>query len=154
SLRTAVARQELRSSYLASKQDEYEFYVDVLMQLHRGNPTVGYAALGLEAADRARARSLLDVLAESRANIRKDVSAELLERERALQAELNAKENARMQVLGGRHTDADAAAIQRDVDALLTSSQEIQARIRSASPRYAALTEPPRLNADQLRSRL
>jgi CHAT domain-containing protein/Tfp pilus assembly protein PilF len=153
SLRTAVARQELRSSYLASKQDEYEFYVDLLMQLHRTDPSIGYATLALEAADRARARSLLDVLAEARAEIRKDVSADLLERERALQAELNAKENARIQVLGGRHTDADAAAIQRDVDALLTSYQEIQARIRSASPRYAALTEPRRLNADNLGSR-
>lgn len=152
SLRTAVARQELRSSYLASKQDEYEFYVDLLMQMHRGNPSAGYAALALTAADRARARGLLDVLTETRADIRKDVGADLLERERTLQAELNAKESARLQLLSGRHSDADAAQIQREVDTLLTSYQEIEARIRAASPRYAALTEP-RLQADDIRSR-
>jgi len=54
SLRTAVARQELRSSYLASKQDEHELYVDVLMQMHRRDPTAGYDRAALEASDRAR----------------------------------------------------------------------------------------------------
>jgi CHAT domain-containing protein len=57
-------------------------------------------------------------------------------------------------VLSGRHTDSDAAAIQRDVDTLLTSYQEIQARLRAASPRYAALTEPRRLDAGQLKARV
>ena len=66
SLRTAVARQELRSSYLASKQDEYELYVDLLMQMHRADPAAGHAAAALEVSDRARARSLLDMLAARR----------------------------------------------------------------------------------------
>jgi len=154
SLRTAVARQELRSSYLASKQDEYELYVDLLMQMHRIDPAAGHAAAALEVTDRARARSLLDMLAESRADIRKDVDPELLDRERAVQRELNAKESARLQMLSGRHTDTEAAAIQKEVEALLAAYQEIQSKIRAASPRYAALTQPPPPRADDIRSLL
>jgi len=154
SLRTAVARQELRSSYLASKQDEYELYVDVLMQMHRRDPTAGYDRAALEASDRGRARSLLDMLAEARADLRRDVSPEILERERTLQRELNARESARLQLLSGRHSDAEAAAIQKDVGALLAAYQGIQAQIRTASPRYAALTQPRPPHADEIRALL
>ena len=154
SLRTAVARQELRSSYLASKQDEYELYVDLLMEMHRRDPAAGHDRAALEATDRARARGLLDMLAEARADIRRDVSPALLERERTLQRELNARESARLQLVSGRHSDAEAAAIQHDVDALLAAYQGIQAQIRAASPRYAALTQPRPPHADEIRALL
>src|SRR5919202_634643 len=40
-LRTKIASQELRASYFASKQNYYEFYIDLLMQLHKTNPNKG-----------------------------------------------------------------------------------------------------------------
>ncbi len=154
SLRTAVARQELRSSYLASKQNEYEFYVDLLMDLHRREPEQGYDAAALEASERARARGLLDMLAEARADIRAGVDPALLDRERSFQRDLNAKERARMQILSARHTDAQAAAVQKELDDLLSDYQDVQARIRTTNPRYAALTQPRPLDATHLRGLL
>ena len=38
SLRTDIAGQELRASYFATRQEFFETYIDVLMQMHRQNP--------------------------------------------------------------------------------------------------------------------
>lgn len=64
-LRTRITGQELRGSYFASVHQFFESYIDVLMRLHRLNRAGGYDALALQAAERARARTLLDSLAEA-----------------------------------------------------------------------------------------
>ncbi|MDF5730223.1 MAG: tetratricopeptide repeat protein, partial [Rhizonema sp. PD38] len=64
-LRTKVVNQELRTSYFASNQVAYQFYIDLLMQLHKQQPSKGYNAQALHTSERARARSLLELLTES-----------------------------------------------------------------------------------------
>jgi tetratricopeptide (TPR) repeat protein len=70
-LRTKIDRQELRTSYFATVQGYYKFYIDLLMQLHKKEPSQGYAALALHYSDRSRARSLIELLTEANANILK-----------------------------------------------------------------------------------
>ncbi len=55
-LRTNIASPELRSSYFATVQEYYEFYIDLLMQLHKTNPNSGYDIKASEASERARTR--------------------------------------------------------------------------------------------------
>lgn len=74
-------------------QNYYEFYVDLLMQLHKQQPSQGYDALALQASERARARSLLELLAEANADIRQGVEPKLLAQERNLQQQLDVLEN-------------------------------------------------------------
>src|SRR5207249_9646992 len=90
SLRTKITSQELRASYFASAQSYYEFYLDLLMQLHKQNPSEGNEIVALEASERARARSLLDALSEAHAEIHQGIDPKLLDRERKLQQLLNA----------------------------------------------------------------
>ena len=93
-------------------------------------------------AERTRARSLLEILTEARAEIREGVDAVLLERERLLQQQLNATASRQMRVLSGPHTDERAASVSKELEALLIQYQEVQAQIRIKNPRYAALTQP------------
>jgi CHAT domain-containing protein len=51
--------------YLASKQNYYGFYIDLLMQLHQQFPTSGYEELAFEASERSHARSLRAMLNRS-----------------------------------------------------------------------------------------
>ena len=53
SLRTNVASQGLRASYLASVRQYYDLLVDVLMMLHRQRPSRGFAAEALAASEHA-----------------------------------------------------------------------------------------------------
>src|SRR5207248_11803952 len=65
SLRGKYTNQELRSSYFAAVQDYYQFYIDLLMRLHKLHPQEGRATLALQISERARARALLDMLTEA-----------------------------------------------------------------------------------------
>ena len=142
SIRTDIADQELRTSYFASVQDYYELYIDLLMRLHKQHPAEGHAAAALQASERARARSLLELLTEARAEIRQGVDPTLLERERTLQQQLNAKAERQTRLLSRNHTEQEAAEVNKEIQALTTQYQGLQAQIRVTSPRYAALTQP------------
>lgn len=88
--------------------------------------TSGYKAEARRISERARARSLLDLLLEARADIRAGADSGLLERERKLELQL-------------RLTPASS---KREVEELLAQYREVKAQIRVSSPRYAALTQP------------
>jgi CHAT domain-containing protein/tetratricopeptide (TPR) repeat protein len=152
SLRGKVASQGLRTSYLATVQKYYELGVDLLMQMHKQRPTEGFAAAALHLSERARARSLLELLAENRADIRRGVDAALLEQERSLQRSLDAKSLEQMRLLGGKHTFEQAEVAAREMAELTREYDQVQARIRNASPHYAALTQPAPLLPHEIQS--
>ncbi|MGH9843479.1 MAG: tetratricopeptide repeat protein, partial [Blastocatellia bacterium] len=154
SVRTKIASQELRASYFATVQDYYSLNVDLLMQLHKQEPAKGHNALALETGERARARSLLDILTEARADIRGDIDPSLLTRERGLQQQLSAREQARMQLLASKHTPEQAAAADKELRDLSTQYQELKAQIRTTSPRYAALTQPQPLTLAEIQQQV
>ncbi|HEY9432566.1 MAG TPA: tetratricopeptide repeat protein [Blastocatellia bacterium] len=150
SLRTNIAGQELRASYFASRQDFYESYIDVLMQMHKQNPAAAIDAVALAVSERARARSLLELLKESRADIRQGVDGSLLERERSLQQRLNARAAAQVSLLNRKHTPEQAAAAAKEIAAITAEYEEVRAQIRARSPRYAALTQPQPLGLAEI----
>jgi CHAT domain-containing protein/tetratricopeptide (TPR) repeat protein len=154
SVRSNITSQSLRTSYFASVQDYYEFYIELLMQQHKQQPTAGYDARALQASERARARSLLETLAEAGADIRQGVEPALLERERALQQQLNSLAQAQVKLLSGPHDKDAAAALARDLDAATNEFQQVEAEIRQTSPRYAALTQPRPLSLAEVQQTL
>ncbi|MEG4119422.1 tetratricopeptide repeat protein [Microcoleus sp. N9_B4] len=154
-LRTKIASPELRSSYFATVQNYYEFYIDLLMQLHKTNPQSGYDTKALEASERSRARSLLELLQESNANIREGISPELLQQEKSLQQQLDAIEKQRIETISSPNPNATKIAeIDKQRLALLQQYQQIQAQIRTASPRYAALTQPQPLTLPEIQKQI
>ena len=50
------------ASYFSAKQHFYDFYVDLLMLLHKQNPSQGYQVQALQASEQSRGRSLLAIL--------------------------------------------------------------------------------------------
>ncbi len=150
SLRVKVASPELRASFFASVQDYYDFYINLLMRMHQLDPNQGIDAVALEVSERARARTLMEMLAEARADIRQGVDLALLERERSLQQLLDAKAERQTRMLSGKHTEQQAAEMKAEIERLLIQYQEVQSQVRASSPRYAALTQPQPLSLRQI----
>jgi CHAT domain-containing protein/uncharacterized protein HemY len=150
SLRAKVAGEDLRTSYFASMQQHYELYIDLLMRLHKEHPTDGFDVSAFEASERARARSMLETLAEARTDIQQGVDPTLIERERSLHQELNDKAQRQMQLLGGKHTEAEARTVAKEIDEITAAYEEVRAQIRAASPHYAALTQPQPLSLKEI----
>src|SRR5262249_50484826 len=153
SLRARIMAEDSRTSFLASKRSDYEFYIDLLMRLHEQQPAAGFDVLAFEAAERTRGRNLLDVLKTVRDEIRQGVDPLLLERQRTLQQQINVKERLRMQLVGGKQTQ-QLAAIEKELRSLLGEYKELQGEILARNPRYAALTDPVSLNLKQIQQQV
>jgi CHAT domain-containing protein/tetratricopeptide (TPR) repeat protein len=153
SLRANVIRRDLRTSFLAGRQNYYEFYTDLLMQMHR-QPTDGYDHRALEITERSRARELLDTLAESQAEIRKGVDSNLLEREKSQREKVNFHARRLSELPASKHSDDQEVAAKAALDESLAHYEEIEAQIRSASPRYAALAHPVPLDLTEIQNQV
>ena len=149
-LRTKVASRYLRASYFASLQDLYKLHIDLQMRLHRRQPTAGFDVAALKTYEQARARSLIDLLAESSADIRQGVDPALLARERSLQQMLNAEAERQMRLFSAQIKDEVANAVRRKIDELVTQLLALEAELKAQSPRYAALTQPAPLGLTEI----
>ncbi|MGD2180076.1 CHAT domain-containing protein [Lusitaniella coriacea] len=153
-LRGNVARSDLRATFFASKQDYYEFYIDLLMERHKQQPQAGYDRLALQASERTRARTLLEVLREANADIRQGVNPELLAQEQQLQRQLSVMEEQRIKRLSGKSGSASAENLDLEIESAIEQYRQVRAKIRATSPRYAALTQPEPLNVQQIQQQV
>lgn len=153
-LRANVISQQLRETIFTSAQSSFALYIDLLMELHKKNPAAGYEEAALQASERARARSLLELLSESRADIRQGVPHSLIELERSLQQQINAKAAARTRLLSDKQTQPRAVFLDKEITDLTTRYREVEVQIRQGSPRYAALTQPQPLTATGIQQQL
>jgi CHAT domain-containing protein/tetratricopeptide (TPR) repeat protein len=152
SLRTKIVNQAGRTSYFASAQEYYRFYIDLLMRLHAEYPSGGHDGEALQASELSRARALLDTLAEAKADIRKGVNPRLVQRERSLQQQLNDKAQAQMRLLRGPHTKDQADALAKEIEELTNAYEQVRTDIRQTSPSYAALTQPKPLTLKEIQA--
>jgi CHAT domain-containing protein/predicted negative regulator of RcsB-dependent stress response len=154
SVRGNASSEEMRASFLASKRQLYEFRLTLLMQLHKQRPKDGFDAAALRASESARARTLVEILSESRAEIRQGTNAELLEREHRLRQRINDKAQQVARLHGNKQRGAQAEALNKEITALLIEHEQIQAQLRASSPRYAALTQPQPLSLNEIQQLL
>lgn len=152
SLRINIKSQALRASFFASVRSYQELNIDLLMRLHKQRPSEGFDAAALQASERARARSLLELLTEAGAEIRQGVEASLLERERILRQTISDKADQQMRLLSGKYTPEQAAAAAKEIEGLTTEYEQVQTQIRQTSPRYAALTRPVPLSLKEIQT--
>ncbi len=152
SLRINIKSHQLRAAFFASVRKYHEFNINLLMRLHKLQPAAGFDAAALQASEKGRARSLLELLKEASDEIRQGVDPSLVERERILRQSISDKAAHQMRLLSGDHTEDQARAAAKEIDALTTDYEQTQAQIRQTSPRYAALTQPAPLTLKEIQS--
>ncbi len=141
----------LRSTYLASSHSLYELEIEILMRRASLDPAGDFVQRAFEAAEASRARSLLDALAVTGAELRRASDDPLLRREAELRNELDRLERARAWAETQREGQATLPELAAETDRLLVQLHELGRRIQAASPRYATLTQPRPLGLQELR---
>jgi CHAT domain-containing protein/Tfp pilus assembly protein PilF len=141
SLRAEIAGDELRASHFATQREIYESYVDLLERLDRERAGSGLGSQAFEAAERSRARGMLDFLSQSRVDLHEG-DPDLLKEERRLRLEMNAKSALRVERLRKADRPQEVEALDRDLTSLSTQYQIIEARLEASNPRYARLKQP------------
>ncbi len=158
-IRTNVQNPDLRTSYFATVQNYYKFKINLLMELHKKHPSKGYNAIAIETSEASRARGLVELLTEARANIRKGANPELLAQENRLQDLINAKEKLRFEIINSEKIrnpvlKANADNLQTEIDQLLNQQKQLETKIRQSNPKYANLKYPQPLKLAQIQQQL
>ncbi|MFN6538066.1 MAG: CHAT domain-containing protein [Nostoc sp. EkiNYC01] len=154
-LRTKIADQQLRASYFASVQGYYKFYTDLLMQLHKKDPSKGYDALALQVSDRSRARGLIELLTEANIDIKKGIDPKLLAEERRLQWQINAQEKLLSELASKKETPEQVLTnTKQKIQDLLKQQRELEVKIRANNPEYADLKYPQPLTLKKIQQQL
>jgi CHAT domain-containing protein/Tfp pilus assembly protein PilF len=150
-LEDQVVRQggsdDARTTLRSGRANYYRAYIDVLMAQKEGERA-------FHVAERSRARTLLETLAEAHVDIRQGIDPDLLQRERSLRADIAAKSNRQIQLISGTYTEAQIAAVKREIADLLTQYREVEAQIRATGSSYAALTQPQPLTAREVQQQV
>jgi CHAT domain-containing protein/tetratricopeptide (TPR) repeat protein len=152
-LRTKIDSKDLRTSYFATVQDYYEFYIDLLMQLHQQTPSRGYDALALHISERARARILLEQLTEASLDLKADLDPALAAEEKRLTQALNAADRKRIDLLK-QYDNPKLEEVKAEIDDILNQLQNLEVQIRRANPAYANLKYPDPLTLNGIQTKI
>ena len=150
--RTSFSDPGLRTSYFTSMRAYYDLYIDILMQLDGQQPERDHAAAALLAAERARARTLQEQLAERAIDIGRNLDPALRVAERSAQDRLQmfAYRLARLD----ERDDSARTVLLGEIDEASRRLDEARGRMRAANPRYAELAHPTTLTLDEIQRRL
>jgi len=138
-IRGKIISTDLRSSYFSTVQQYYELYIELLMLQHRTHPDEHFNFTALQVSEQARARSLLDLLQEAKADVRHGVDPNLLARERELLELINGKAAQQSLAFSDPKNAERAKGLGEEIARLSDEYETLQASIRRNNPRYADL---------------
>lgn len=154
-LRANLLSQESRTAYFSIVRDKYDFYISLLIEMQNTAENKDFAARAFAASERARARGLLDLLAESFTDVSGGVSPELKERERQIEAKLSALQTQSIRLKSAPKLDAPRiAALQKEIEKADDDRERLESETRRTNPRYAALKYPATLDLAQTQALL
>jgi CHAT domain-containing protein/tetratricopeptide (TPR) repeat protein len=139
-LRNRVTSRDLQMKYFASKQDLYALAIDVRMQLYDAKKDPADCEAALAFSEKARARNLLDLLADAGVYLYKGMSPKDAERARRLDHQISELTQYLVRSRG-MNTNKDTADVQQRIevyikehDQLLAPFKRAAARTRQAQP--------------------
>ena len=163
-LRSEITSTDLRTSYFATVQGYYQLQIDILMQLHQyqcdceQNPESGYDRRAFNVSERTRARTLIELLAESNLDITTNLDPELQQRERNLRQQLQSLDAERVARLQAIQDNSEIAPIVSEFDHKTTQTlrqlDSLAAELRQTNPAYAAIQYPQPLTLEQIQQQV
>jgi CHAT domain-containing protein len=145
----SLRADESRTTFLATTEDVYDeassAFAEMAVSLATGSSgaltgkALDYAAESFRITEAGRARSLLDMLGEVNAQITEGVPADLLKKK---QDNLDRQQQIAEQLTGIALSgdQKKPSDLENELDKLQTEFDQIENQIRTASPKYAALT--------------
>jgi CHAT domain-containing protein len=155
SLRSDVPSPDLRASFFSGGQDDFGLYIGLLLELESSTPEDRYAALAFEASERARARTLVELLAEARIEVRRGIDPELKAQETELAASLSDLQQKLVRELSRDQPRPERVAGLRDkLETLKARRRDFEVELRRSHPRYADIRYPEPLTLSDVQGML
>ncbi|MEL6164558.1 MAG: tetratricopeptide repeat protein, partial [Cyanobacteria bacterium J06628_3] len=154
-LRTTYTNQDLKTTYFSTVQGYYKFYIDLLMEQHKKNPSKGYDALALHISERSRARGLIELLAQANAKISKNVDPKLIAEEQELRLKRQAQEKIIAKLVNQPQPPQDTIKqTEVQIQNIINQQKALKAKIRAQNPERDKITNPEPLKLPQIQQQL
>ena len=153
-LRMNVGSPDFRASYFSGIRKHYDLCIDILMQLDRLRPGHGFATAGLLTSESGRARSLLDLVTESSADLRRGAAPELLGAERELRGLLRSQAQYEMELSFSGRDSTETKEVAVQIDQLRSEYQEIQAQLRDQNHHLVSFAQSVPVDLAQIQNQL
>ena len=131
-----------KSTYFSNVFDRYELYINLLIKMHKQSPNENYAIEALQAAEKSRARSILENLSLAEADFTKDALPEIVKREKEIRVSLNSKADKLTDLLSGNAAKSETDNLDNEINELNNELENIKADLKQKSPMYSAIKNP------------
>ena len=154
-LRGTYTNQDLKTTYFATVQDYYKLYIDLLMEQHKKNPSLGYDSIALYISERSRARGLIELLAQANAKLSKNVNPKFIAEEKELQLKRQAQEKILVKLINQKQPPKDTIKqTEAEIQNIINQQKQLKAKIRAQNPERDKLTNPEPLKLPQIQQQL
>ncbi|MGA7614352.1 MAG: tetratricopeptide repeat protein, partial [Thermoanaerobaculia bacterium] len=157
SLRERITNENLRASYSSTVSRFYDFYIDLLMEMHEKTPGASLDRAAFDASERLRARTLVEMLAAADVDPHRDLDPALWGRRNELRERIASRERKRLKLLQSNQTDDVAAAVdslEQEISSLVDDYRKVTTELLEKNPHYASLTAPKALGVNEIQSKL
>ncbi len=125
------------------------------MDLHKKNPSKGYATIALHISERSRARGLIELLAQANAKISKNVDPKFIVEEQELQLKRQAQEKILAKLINQTPLPKDTIKqTETEIQNIINQQKQLKAKIRAQNPERDKLTNPEPLKLSQIQQQL
>ncbi|MGB7381286.1 MAG: tetratricopeptide repeat protein, partial [Rivularia sp. (in: cyanobacteria)] len=154
-LRGTYTNQDLKTTYFSTVQGYYKFYIDLLMEQHKKNPSKGYDTIALHISERSRARGLIELLAQANAKLSKNVDPKFIAEEKELQLKRQAQEKIIVKLINQTPLPKDTIKqTETEIQNIINQQKQLKAKIRAQNPERDQLTNPEPLKLSEIQQQL
>jgi len=150
-IRDQISSEELRSGFLGKKMDIYDVTLEQFNKLWHKTNDREYETKSFEYAERAKAKTLLEILAESNANIRQHINPVLLKQMEQVNRDISSL-IAELQKIEPEKPGYQK--IHRELEEKEQQFAKLKLKIRRDNPAFAELRYPQPITIQQVQKEL
>lgn len=149
-IRGRLGSEESRLAFFAQRLAAYEALISLLAKSWKQSANPADAELAFLISERARGRTMLDLVGRASSKLHAGVDATTLKRERALQIAVDDLTGR----LRAARSNQDVVALNRQWDEMILQKAAFEQELAQRYPAYAYLKNPQPLSAQEIRQRV
>ena len=154
-IRRVSTNADLTAAFSARVHERYEKYIDCMMRKHEASESQQVVRDAFETSEKARARSLAELLSATQANLFPGLDPQLAAQERSLRGSLNDLENAKIRLLSRRsYQTSELNTLESEYQQLKAKHDQLIQGIRSRNPSYEQAIQPTAWDLGQIQQQV
>lgn len=138
----SLSPHNLKRTFFSSVYDRFDLYIELLMSRRYRLQHPDSVAQALQARERVLARSLMDTIKWSNADLLKDAPLDLVIKEKEIRILLNIRADKLSELLGSGDISDEIKKLETNIRDLENQLEEITSDLKLRSPIYSAITTP------------